>query len=146
VRVIRGMHGDLPFAALGTGRPLIALAGLTPVAGIGGDAAVRMLVPGLTRLARWRRLTLFNRRRGLPEHVTIGDFAAEHAEALRSAFDQPVDLLGFSTGGSIAQQLAADHPDLVRRLVLVSTECRLGGDGKAAQAAIARHLRAGMPC
>ena len=41
-------------------------------------------------------------------------------------FAGPVDLLGMSTGGSIAQQIAAQHPDVVRRLVLVSTGCRLG--------------------
>jgi pimeloyl-ACP methyl ester carboxylesterase len=32
-----------------------------------------------------------------------------------------VDLLGFSLGGCIAQQIAADHPKLVRKLILVGT-------------------------
>lgn len=39
-----------------------------------------------------------------------------------------VDLLGFSMGGYVAQQLAADRPDLARRLILVGTGPR-GGDG-----------------
>ena len=34
---------------------------------------------------------------------------------------EKVDLLGYSLGGMVAQQLAANHPDLVRRLVLVGT-------------------------
>jgi pimeloyl-ACP methyl ester carboxylesterase len=38
------------------------------------------------------------------------------------------DLLGFSTGGFVAQQLVLDRPDLVRRLVLAGTGPR-GGDG-----------------
>jgi pimeloyl-ACP methyl ester carboxylesterase len=53
--------------------------------------------------------------------MSMAALAAEHADALREAFAEPVDLLGMSTGGSIAQQLAAEHPRVVRRLVLVST-------------------------
>jgi len=36
--------------------------------------------------------------------------------------------LGFSLGGMIAQQLAADHPDMVRRIILSGTGPR-GGEG-----------------
>jgi pimeloyl-ACP methyl ester carboxylesterase len=38
------------------------------------------------------------------------------------------DLLGFSTGGFVAQQLVLDRPDLIRRLVLAGTGPR-GGEG-----------------
>ena len=38
-----------------------------------------------------------------------------------------VDVLGVSYGGAIAQQLAYQHPDRVRRLVLAATTCGLGG-------------------
>ena len=38
------------------------------------------------------------------------------------------DVLGFSLGGMIAQQLASEHPDLVRRIVLLWTGPR-GGEG-----------------
>ena len=38
------------------------------------------------------------------------------------------DLLGFSTGGFVAQQLVLDRPDLVRRLVLAGTGPQ-GGEG-----------------
>ena len=34
---------------------------------------------------------------------------------------QQVDVLGFSWGGGLAQQLAVQHPNTVRRLVLIST-------------------------
>jgi pimeloyl-ACP methyl ester carboxylesterase len=51
--------------------------------------------------------------------------------------------VGVSTGGSIAQQVAAEHPDVVRRLVLMSTACRLGPRARASQTAVAEQLRLG---
>ena len=36
------------------------------------------------------------------------------------------DVVGFSYGGAIAQQLAFDHPARVRRLVLAATNCGIG--------------------
>jgi pimeloyl-ACP methyl ester carboxylesterase len=38
------------------------------------------------------------------------------------------DVMGFSRGGMIAQQLAADHPEMVRRIILLGTGPR-GGEG-----------------
>jgi pimeloyl-ACP methyl ester carboxylesterase len=38
------------------------------------------------------------------------------------------DVLGFSLGGMIAQQLAADHPEMIRRIILTGTGPR-GGEG-----------------
>ncbi len=84
-----------------------------------------------------------NRRAGLPRALTMAQLAAEHADALRAEFGKPVDVLGLSTGGSIAQQLAADHPDVVRRLVLISTGCRLGPTARLAQRRAAARIRAG---
>jgi pimeloyl-ACP methyl ester carboxylesterase len=40
-----------------------------------------------------------------------------------------VDLVGFSFGGALAQQLAKDAPDRVRRLGLISTFCGWGATG-----------------
>jgi pimeloyl-ACP methyl ester carboxylesterase len=73
----------------------------------------------------------------------MADLAQDYADVIRSQFDGPVDILGVSTGGSIALQLAADHPGLVRRLVLVSSAYRLGPRGRAAQRRAAEWLRAG---
>lgn len=81
---------------------------------------------------------LVTRRPGLPAGSTMGDMADEYAAMIRAEFGGPVDLIGVSTGGSIAQQFAADHPELVRRLVLHSSAYRLSEAAKAAQ------LRAGQ--
>jgi pimeloyl-ACP methyl ester carboxylesterase len=39
-----------------------------------------------------------------------------------------VDLLGFSMGGFIAQELAAQHPELVRKVILAGTTHQGGGN------------------
>ena len=85
------------------------------------------------------------RRSALPVGTTIADLAAGHARAIQERFREPVDVLGESTGGSIALQLARDHPDLVRRLVVVSAASRLHRDGHTAQRSVVDHLRAGRP-
>ena len=54
---------------------------------------------------------------------------ARDAAALIDALGlKQVDLFGFSMGGFVAQQIAVDRPELVRRLILVGTGPR-GGDG-----------------
>jgi pimeloyl-ACP methyl ester carboxylesterase len=138
----RGTIGRLPYAAFGTGEPVVALAGLSPVTGVEGDGIVRASVGMFAGLAGTRRLVALNRRAGLPRGMTMAQLASEHAEALRDGFDGPVDVIGTSTGGSIAQQLAADHPDVVRRLVLVSTACRLNPHARQFQMRVAVRVRA----
>jgi pimeloyl-ACP methyl ester carboxylesterase len=135
--------GPLPFAAVGSGRPLVLLAGLSPTTGVEGNGMLRVTVAPLAELARSRRVVVFNRRPRLPRGMTMAELAAEHAEAIRQGLDAPVDVVGVSTGGSIAQQLAADHPDAVARLALLSTACRLGTEGRRLQRRVAARIRAG---
>jgi pimeloyl-ACP methyl ester carboxylesterase len=142
--VERGLLGRYPFAAVGSGEPLLVLGGLSPTTGVEGNGTVRgALGPFMVLAARQRRLVLLNRRSGLPRGLTMGELAAEHAAAIRDGLPCPVDVGGISTGGSVAQQLAADHPDLVRRLVLASTACRLGPAGRELQRRVAARVRAG---
>jgi pimeloyl-ACP methyl ester carboxylesterase len=52
---------------------------------------------------------------------------ARDAAALIDALGlEHVDLFGFSMGGYVAQQIAVDRPELVRRLILVGTGPRGG--------------------
>jgi pimeloyl-ACP methyl ester carboxylesterase len=139
----RGMLGRYPFAAVGSGDPLVVLAGLLPTTGVERDGTFRAALGPFGVLAPQRRVMVVNRRPELPRGMTMAALAAEHAEAIRAGLATPVDVIGTSTGGSIAQQLAADHPEVVRRLVLVSTACRLGSLGRRLQRQVAARLRAG---
>jgi pimeloyl-ACP methyl ester carboxylesterase len=123
--------GPLPYAAVGDGPPLVSLAGLSPTTGFEGDGMVRATLGPLAALARTRRVVLFNRRPGLPRGMTMAALAAEHADAIRAGLGGPVDVVGTSTGGSIAQQLAAEHPDAVARL---SSSARPAGSARSARA------------
>lgn len=53
---------------------------------------------------------------------------ARQAARLLDALGQPrTDVLGVSFGGAVAQELASANPHRIRRLVLASTMCGLGG-------------------
>jgi pimeloyl-ACP methyl ester carboxylesterase len=59
---------------------------------------------------------------------TVAGMARDAASLIDALGLEHVDLFGFSMGGYVAQQIAVDRPDLVRRLILVGTGPR-GGDG-----------------
>jgi pimeloyl-ACP methyl ester carboxylesterase len=81
----------------------------------------------------WRAFTVHRVGRpvGLEPGTTMEDLANDYAGALEDGFGGPVDVLGISTGGSLAPQLAADRPGLVRRLVVAGAACRLSEHGRA---------------
>jgi pimeloyl-ACP methyl ester carboxylesterase len=72
---------------------------------------------------------LIGRKPNVPEDYSFTDAANDYARLIRREFTTPVDIMGTSTGGQIAQYLAADHPDVVRKLVLTSTAYRLSERG-----------------
>jgi pimeloyl-ACP methyl ester carboxylesterase len=85
-------------------------------------------------LAATREVILFNNA-GISstsgEVPTSVEEMASNAVAFVQALDLPkVDVLGFSLGGLVAQEIALAEPRLVRRLILVGTGPR-GGNGMA---------------
>jgi pimeloyl-ACP methyl ester carboxylesterase len=132
--------GGLPYLALGTGPALVFLAGLTPNHEPPTGRDRRFQTQPLLPFAAARRVWWVNRRRGLDPNATMADIAADYAGALRQRFAGPVDVMGMSTGGSVALQLAADHPDVVKRLVVVSAAYRLSEEGRDAQLRVADNV------
>jgi pimeloyl-ACP methyl ester carboxylesterase len=62
--------------------------------------------------------------------TTIAQMGADAVAFIKALGLAKVDVLGFSIGGFVAQEIALRAPDLVRRLVLVGTGPR-GGEGMA---------------
>jgi pimeloyl-ACP methyl ester carboxylesterase len=67
----------------------------------------------------------------------------DYAVMIKNEVGGAADIIGVSTGGGIAQYFAIDHPDLVRRLVLVMTGCRLTDESKELQMRVAELARKG---
>jgi len=85
-------------------------------------------------IARSREVILFDNA-GVAgsggEVPTSIEAMAHHAIALVTALDIPIlDVLAFSMGSMVAQQITVERPDLVRRLVLIGSTPR-GGVGMA---------------
>jgi pimeloyl-ACP methyl ester carboxylesterase len=58
---------------------------------------------------------------------TLGAMAADAAAFIRALGHENVDLIGFSIGGGVAQEITLMYPELVRRLILAGTGVRGGG-------------------
>lgn len=73
---------------------------------------------------------VLGRKSELPEGYTTRDMAEDYAEVIRDEFDGgPMDVMGMSYGGLIAQHLAADHPELIRRLVIAISVYQFSDEG-----------------
>lgn len=57
---------------------------------------------------------------------SIPTLAGVAARVLDAAGAEKADVVGFSHGGAVAQQLAVGHPTRVNRLALLSTSCGVG--------------------
>jgi pimeloyl-ACP methyl ester carboxylesterase len=58
---------------------------------------------------------------------TIAAMAADATAFIRALGHEQVDLIGFSLGGGVAQEVTLSNPDLVHRLILTGTGIRGGG-------------------
>ena len=144
-RVYGTWPGGMPFLSVGSGPPLVFLAGITANHAPPTVSDRHFLARQLMLFAASRRVWWVNRRPGLDPDATMADIATDYARAMLLRFDEPVDVIGHSTGGSVALQLAADHPAVVKRLVIVSAAYRLSEEGRDAQLRVADNVLDGRP-
>ncbi len=107
----------------GVGDPLLLLSGL--------GSHAEMWEPFVAEFAD-RRIIRFDMpgtgRSSTPLYPISIAALAELAVAVLDHFDTPrADVVGFSYGGAVAQQIACDYPNRMRRLLLAATTCGVGG-------------------
>jgi pimeloyl-ACP methyl ester carboxylesterase len=137
------LEGGLPYFSVGTGPPLVVLSGLSATHANPKGIGLRLEAQLLRAFAQHFTVYEVNRKPGLLPGATMHDIAADYATALDKEFDDGDDVIGISTGGSVAQQLALDHPARVGRLIIASSACRLSDHGRAVQRRVAERARAG---
>ena len=109
----------------GEGQPLVLLHGA--FSGIG--TSFGRILPGL---AKSRQVVAFElqghgRTADIDRPLTVEGMAQDVAAALPQLGIKQADILGYSTGGFVALHFAVRHPELLRKLVLMSTSYRLSG-------------------
>src|SRR5260370_26228253 len=114
---------DVAWLEVGRGEPLLLIHGLAD-----DHRAWRRALPDL--LLRHRVLIYDLRGHGETSlgrpDGTLTQLAADLASLIESIGVGGADVAGFSLGGTIAMRIAIDHPELVKRLVLVATSSRVG--------------------
>jgi pimeloyl-ACP methyl ester carboxylesterase len=102
----------------GTGRPLILLHG--------GLGAIEMFGPALPALASGRQVIAVDlqghgRTADINRPLSVELMADDIAALIKHLGLQSADVMGYSLGGGVALQTAIRHPEVVRKLVVVST-------------------------
>jgi len=116
--------GDMQaeYITFGNGtRPLMMIQWLN-TRGIDGAAASLAYMYRI--FAKDYKVYLFDRRSNIHEGITVRELASDIAAAMDALELKDADVFGVSQGGMIAQYLAIDRPDLVRKLVLAVTLSR----------------------
>lgn len=100
--------------------PGISVQSIMPSAGLIADA-YDLLTGKYTIYA-------FDRRKDFPDDYSVKDMADDTAEAIAELGLGKVDIFGASQGGMIAIYIAAEHPELVNKLILGSTSAHVGDE------------------
>jgi len=111
----------LYYEVAGTGRPLILLHGSL--------GAIEMFGPNLPALAAGRQviavdLQAHGRTADIDRPLSVELMADDIAALIKHLGLERADIMGYSLGGGVALQTAIRHPEVVRRLVVVSTPFR----------------------
>jgi pimeloyl-ACP methyl ester carboxylesterase len=114
----------LYYESQGTGRPLILLHG--------GLGAIEMFGPNLPALANGRQLIAVDlqghgRTADIDRPLDVALMADDIAALIRHLKLERPDIMGYSLGGGVALLTAIRHPEVVGRLVVVSTPFRRDG-------------------
>lgn len=134
--VVSAGEVQLSYERSGSGPPLFMIMGL-------GGTYTHWDERFLANLRRDHELIVYDHRgvgssSRVEQPFTISQLAQDAAALLDALSIPEADVLGFSMGGMVAQELALARPELVSTLVLASTYCGGQGSQRARQETMAR--------
>ncbi len=115
----------VPYVSFGNGPNVLLVFSGGP-----GNYLSNLMVKQFNFLSKSFIVYVLSRKSGLPENYSTLDMSEDFARVICNEFNSgPVDVIGESYGGLIAQNLAANHPELVRRLVIAFSAYRFSDEG-----------------
>ena len=116
---------DIAYKTFGNGDPILLINGLSAAMDIWDPTLLETLAYDHTVIIFSNR-GIGNTTSGNGQNFSMALLANDTAGLLDALNVTRADVLGYSMGGIVAQELALNHPDKVGRLVLFATTC--GGD------------------
>ncbi len=132
----------------GQGQPLILLHG-----GLGGVSMFAQILPGLAKHRQVVAVELqaHGHTADIDRPLSYESMADDVAALLAQLGLGQADIFGYSLGGGVAQQTTIRHPDLIRKLIVMSAPCKRQGwypevlAGMAAMNAASAQMMIGSP-
>jgi pimeloyl-ACP methyl ester carboxylesterase len=108
----------------GTGRPLILLHG-----GVSASETFEPIRPGLAKERQVIAVHLqgHGRTADIDRPLSFEIMSDDIAELIKQLNIERTDILGYSLGGGVALQTAIRHPNMIRKLILISTPFKRNG-------------------
>jgi pimeloyl-ACP methyl ester carboxylesterase len=108
----------------GTGKPLILLHG-----GLGSSDMFSLIMPQLSKERQVIAVDLqaHGRTADIGRPLSYETMADDVAALIHYLQIEKADLMGYSVGGEVALRTAIQHPEVVRKLVIVSATCSRDG-------------------
>jgi pimeloyl-ACP methyl ester carboxylesterase len=116
---------DIAYKTFGNGDPILLINGLSAAMDSWDPTLLESLASDYTVIIFSNR-GIGNTTSGNGQNFSMALFENDTAGLLEALNVTKADVLGYSMGGIVAQELALNHPDKVGRLVLFATTC--GGD------------------
>ena len=112
---------DMYYVSFGTGEnKLVVLPGLSDgLATVKGKALI--LSAPYRKFFSDYTVYMFSRKNKMPEGYSIRDMADDQVRVMKELGIDQAYLLGVSQGGMIAQYMAINHPEMVKKLILAVT-------------------------
>ena len=109
---------ELAYDRIGSGPDILFVHGI-PTDYRAWQAQIPVFSKGYRMITFSRRLAHPNRNQSSPAESTIQNNAKDLEDLIHETSSPPIHLVGHSYGGFIASYLAANHPELVKKLVLI---------------------------